>query len=61
MNKKVRDKKKSNEKELSFIKGLIGSNKISVGEISELSEIDHPLFSFKYFSGQSETPVGMLC
>lgn len=53
MNKKVRDKKKSNEKELSFIKGLIGSNKISVGEISELSEIDHPLFSFKYFSDVS--------
>ncbi|MCD8474613.1 MAG: hypothetical protein LRY34_02285 [Bacteroides graminisolvens] len=48
MNKKVKDKKKNNEKELSFIKGLISSNKISVGEISELSEIDHPLFNL-YF------------
>ena len=31
----------------------INSNKISVGEISDLSEIDHPLFSFKYLSDVS--------
>lgn len=53
MSRKGGGKKKKSEEELSFIKDIISSNKISVSEISDLSEIDHPLFSFKYLSDVS--------
>lgn len=53
MNKKGKGKKNKSEEELSIIKGIINSKKISVGEISDLSEVDHPLFSFKYLSDVS--------
>lgn len=53
MNKKGKRKKNKNEENLSFIKDIINSNKISIGEISDLSKIDYPLFSFKYLSDTS--------
>ena len=53
MSGKGKNKKRKSENELSFIQDIIKSNKISVGEISDLSEIDHPLFSFKYLSDDS--------
>lgn len=53
MSGKSKNKKKKSDDGLSFIQNIINSNKISVGEISDLSEIDHPLFSFKYLSDVS--------
>jgi hypothetical protein len=53
MRGKGKNKKKKSDDGLSFIQSIINSNKISVGEISDLSEIDHPLFSFKYLSDVS--------
>lgn len=50
MSGKAKNKKKKSDDGLSFIQNIINSNKISVGEISDFSEIDHPLFSFKYLS-----------
>lgn len=34
--------------EISLITSLVGNNKISVKEIQDLSEIEHPIFSFRY-------------
>ena len=53
MRRKGKNNKKENDDGLSFIQSIINSNKISVGEISDLSEINHPLFSFKYLSDES--------
>lgn len=53
MSGKGKKKKNKSDNGLSFIQSIINSNKISVGEISDLSEIDHPLFSFKYLSDVS--------
>lgn len=50
---KKHKKLNGDEEKLSFIKGVINSNKISVSEINDLAEINHPLFSFKYLSDVS--------
>ena len=49
-NGKKKSKKKANKKDddLKFINDAIYNNKISRSEIETLSNIDHPLFSFKY-------------
>ncbi len=46
-NNKKKKKKQTNDS-LSFIKDVIETNVVSRKEIETLSQIDHPLFSFKY-------------
>ena len=41
------NKKDKQTENLQFIKKVINEQKISVSEIETLSNIDHPLFSFK--------------
>lgn len=52
---KNRAKKKEKKKQdgLLFIKDCLESNKISVKEVETLSEINYPLFSFKYLKDNS--------
>ena len=38
---------------LDLIKKVVDKNRISIGEIQDLAEIDHPLFSFKYLQKNS--------
>lgn len=39
--------------EITLITSLVGNNRISVKEIQELSEIEHPIFSFRYLHNDS--------
>lgn len=48
MSKNNKKKKKQTNDSLSFIKDVIETNVVSRKEIETLSQIDHPLFSFKY-------------
>lgn len=52
---KNKGKKKAKKKEegLQFIKDCIESNLISIKEVEMLTEIDYPLFSFKYLKDNS--------
>lgn len=45
---KAKKKEKKAEDDLNFIQSVIKEKKISRKEIETLSNIDHPLFSFKY-------------
>lgn len=46
-------KKSSQNGEITLITSLVGNNRISVKEIQDLSEIEHPIFSFRYLHNDS--------
>ena len=53
MSKSRQKKQKKNKQQadgLKFIKDAIEDNRISESEVRDLSEIDYPLFSFKYLN-----------
>lgn len=52
-NKKAAQKVVAKNENLDLIKKVVDTNRISIGEIQELAEIDHPLFSFKYLQKTS--------
>lgn len=49
----AKKKKNNTDDDLNFIKNIINQKKISCKEIELLSDIDHPLFSFKYLKNIS--------
>ena len=46
-------KKNPQNGEITLITSLVGNNRISVKEIQGLSEIEHPIFSFRYLHNDS--------
>lgn len=51
--KRVAKKLAEKNDNLDLIKKVVDKNRISIGEIQDLAEIDHPLFSFKYLQKNS--------